>query len=150
MSSFLPETEKWLDRVIIGKLKDKDGNEYYGFRLTDKFGRINLDTDKSGELYLRRKLRISNFTTNKVYPMGQDKTVYQNVEYDDWNEDRVTLGIVETYKRSGSLNNGNLSFEPAKEVMDDDYSSADYLTKVFSIRTNSQLKLEPFKAEHIE
>ncbi len=151
MSSFLPETGKWLDRVIIGKLQDKNGNDYYGFRLTDKFGRINLDTDRSGELYLRRKLRISNFTTNKIYPIdSEEKIVYQNVEYDDWSEDRVTLGIVETYKRNGTLANGNLTFEPAKEEMDNDYSSAEYLTKVFSIRTNAQVKLEPFKAEHIE
>ena len=61
MSEYFADEDTWRDKVIIGRLEDKNGGQYYGFRLKNNNNEIVLDTNDSGELYLKNKLRISNF-----------------------------------------------------------------------------------------
>jgi hypothetical protein len=54
MSEFSVSENKWLDKVIIGRLSDINGNEYYGFRLNNNENQTVMETNDSGELYLKR------------------------------------------------------------------------------------------------
>jgi hypothetical protein len=67
MSEFSVSENKWKDRVIIGRLDDLNGNQYYGFRLKNENNEIVMDTNDRGELYLKNKLRISNFNDMEAY-----------------------------------------------------------------------------------
>jgi hypothetical protein len=67
MSEFSVAENKWKDRVIIGRLDNTDGEEYYGFRLKNEDNEIVMDTNDRGELYLKNKLRISNFNDMETY-----------------------------------------------------------------------------------
>jgi hypothetical protein len=46
------------------------GEKTYGFRLMNEDGEIVMDTNSRGELYLKRKLRISNFSNETSYDPG--------------------------------------------------------------------------------
>jgi hypothetical protein len=72
MSEYSVAENKWKDRVIIGRLDDGKGDQYYGFRLKNENNEIVMDTNDRGELYLKNKLRISNFS---------DSSSYYGVEY---------------------------------------------------------------------
>lgn len=139
----------WQDQVIIGRMQDiNNKNYYYGFRLLDKSGTIVLDTDQTGELYLRKKLRISNFNDpmvkngsvkwdeNGELTFEGEKEVYSS-------RDRVTLGIVDTYKRE----NGN--YLKTEESLVGTYSSQTYLTKIMSIKTNTAVGLEQWQGNEM-
>ena len=134
----------WRDRVVIGRMTDITTNEQtYGFRLINENGEIVMDTNLQGELYLKRKLRISNFTNEIRYDQDLkydengnivqgDNPSFKNVE------DRVTLGIVDTYDRQDSYKKVELSGV---------YSSSQYLTKVFSVKSNDTIEIEQFNEE---
>jgi hypothetical protein len=63
----------------------------------------------------------------------------------EWNstfihpKDRVTLGIVDVYKRGDNY----VKIEAPQKT----YSSVDYLTKVFSVKANGNVGLEQFTDE---
>lgn len=131
----------WRDRVVIGRMTDITTNEQtYGFRLINENGEIVMDTNLQGELYLKRKLRISNFTNEIRYDQDLkydengnivqgDKPTFTNVE------DRVTLGIVNTYDRQDNYKKIELSGP---------YNSSRYLTKVLSVKSNDTVGIEQF------
>lgn len=116
-------SDAWQDRIVIGKLQDSE-KEYYGFRIIDADGNKVLNTDDRGQLYLRHKLHISHF--NDEYGTVTEDNVTIDKKLDQTN---ITLGIVKAYKRNenGGYNKG--------EDLHDNYSSLDYLTKVFSVKS---------------
>lgn len=203
MSEFSDRNNAWMDKVIIGRLSDNGGNEYYGFRLKNDDDQIVMETNENGELYLKRKLRISNFSDISTYDSfiyseekfsysikdeqgnvihtertepyykkytvnerGQNYIEYYNLtdfsepfyieENDDvdWRDfvsdpqDRVTLGIVDIYKRGIIEQNkeGFVKVPMPKEI----YSSTEYLTKVLSIKVNNNIGLEEFTEDNIK
>jgi hypothetical protein len=56
------EGSNWKDRLIIGRMTDKNNEEYYGFRILNNDNEVVMETEPDGELYLKRKLRIANFS----------------------------------------------------------------------------------------
>ena len=116
-------SDAWQDRIVIGKLQDSE-KEYYGFRIIDADGNKVLNTDDRGQLYLRHKLHISHF--NDEYGTVTEDNITKDKKLDQTN---ITLGIVKAYKRNenGGYNKG--------EDLHDNYSSLDYLTKVFSVKS---------------
>ena len=77
MSEYSDDQSRWIDRVVIGRLNNGD---YYGFQLKNSEGQVVMETGDSGELYLKRKLRISNFgDEDTIEPYGW---VYQCDEKD--------------------------------------------------------------------
>jgi hypothetical protein len=205
MSEYFAAEHQWKDKVIIGRLSDNSGNEYYGFRLKGNDNQIVMETNDSGELYLKEKLRISNFNDTAAYrgfeyvedgePKGTNNiTTYyyqyttgvipdyykptnpsevdRNKNYDyigkfiayydiNWQlilqepttvdfgdfisntQDRVTLGVVDTYRRNYIDDLGEHK-RFLQETVRGTYSSLDYLTKVMSIKTNGFVGSEPF------
>ena len=68
MSEYSDEQSRWIDRVVIGRLNSEDR---YGFQLKNSSDQVVMETDDTGELYLKRKLRISNFGNEMtVQPYG--------------------------------------------------------------------------------
>ena len=87
MSEFSSEERKWKDKVVIGRLHDKNGLEYYGFRLQNNNNEIVMETNESGELYLKRKLRISNFGDIQSYDTLEyvnEQLEYNGEVYEDY------------------------------------------------------------------
>lgn len=193
MSEFSDRNNAWMDKVIIGRLSDNGGNEYYGFRLKNDDDQIVMETNENGELYLKRKLRISNFSDISTYDSfiySTDSITVEDIEYKeyykkytvnergqnyieyynltdfsepfyieenddvDWRDfisdpqDRVTLGIVDIYKRGIIEQNkeGFVKVPIPKEI----YSSTEYLTKVLSIKVNNNIGLEQFTEDNIK
>lgn len=148
--SVFDEDIGWQDRVIIGSMSDiLTGEKTYGFRLVNADGEIVMDTNLRGELYLKRKLRISNFANETSYNPGlyydENGNVQYNPEqvYSSNTDDRVTLGIVDIYERTGEG-----IFTPAEP--EGVYKSSQYLTKVLSIKVNDIIGNEPFTQEQID
>lgn len=214
MSEYSDDQSRWIDRVVIGRLNSEDR---YGFQLKNSSDQVVMETDDTGELYLKRKLRISNFREEDTYePCGwvyEGEEIQVNLDFSDeqlsdlWNDglkqkeengvviyyftdyfykyenniidnngykqeqnlinyytiknnilfatketpinwknnikkqlDRVSLGIVDTYSRSNNFDKVNV---------DGVYSSSEYLTKVFSIKSNATLPTEQFAEENI-
>jgi hypothetical protein len=169
MSEYSYSNQQWQDRVIIGRMEDNNGETYYGFRLKDSTGATVMDTNDRGELYLKEKLRISNFDNNQqaesqyIYDKAsggyyayfeEDGKIYKHFFDENYNEignkeetslkwsdiykdpqDRVSLGIVNVYKREGDryIKTG---------IPKNTYSSINYLTKVFSVKANGNVGLE--------
>ena len=68
MSEYSDDQSRWIDRVVIGRLNSEDR---YGFQLKNSSDQVVMETDDTGELYLKRKLRISNFgEDNTIEPYG--------------------------------------------------------------------------------
>jgi hypothetical protein len=84
MSEFSVAENKWKDRVIIGRLDDGAEGQYYGFRLQNENNEIVMDTNDRGELYLKNKLRISNFNDMETY------SPYECIEEEDENGNIIT------------------------------------------------------------
>ena len=121
----------WQDRLIIGKLQD-GAEPYYGFRIIDDNKNVVLNTDDKGRLYLRHKLYISHF--NDEYGTITETKEVDGVEVSYTTDTRldqtnVALGIVKAYRR-----NENNGYDQGVEMYDN-YSSLDYLTKVFSVKS---------------
>lgn len=176
MSEYSYSNQQWQDRVIIGRMEDNNGETYYGFRLKDSTGATVMDTNDRGELYLKEKLRISNFDNNQqaesqyIYDKAsggyyayfeEDGKIYKHFFDENYNEignkeetslkwsdiykdpqDRVSLGIVNVYKREGDsyIKTG---------IPKNTYSSINYLTKVFSVKANGNVGLEQFSNDQI-
>ena len=129
------EENDWQDRVIIGRMSDiLTGEQTYGFRLINEDGEIVMDTNLRGELYLKRKLRISSFMNETTFDQQLKYDEEGNIVREEGKEgqllntdDRVTLGIVDIYNRE------DLSIANPSGL----YNSAEYLTKVFSIKVNN-------------
>ena len=148
MSTYSYDSNLWQDQLIIGKMKDElTGDDYYGFRILNEDNEIVLDTNQRGELYLKRKLSISRFANELSYKGGLKYDNEGNIYYDETSEnqsstnDRVTLGIVDVYSRSGGYKKVDISGA---------YSSEDYLTKIFSVRANGHTKLEQFTENQLD
>lgn len=132
----------WQDRVIIGRMADiLSGEQTYGFRLVNEDGEIVMDTNLRGELYLKRKLRISSFLNETTFDQQLEYDANGNIIRQDGKEgqlintdDRVTLGIVDVYKRE------DLTLANPTGL----YNSAEYLTKVFSVKVNDGVGEEQF------
>lgn len=142
--SVFDEDIGWQDRVIIGSMSDiLTGEKTYGFRLVNADGEIVMDTNLRGELYLKRKLRISNFANETSYNPGLSYDENGNIQYNPEQvyssntDDRVTLGIVDIYERTGEG-----TFAPAEP--EGVYKSSQYLTKVLSIKVNDIIGNEWF------
>lgn len=116
-------SDAWQDRIVIGKLQNNE-EEYYGFRIIDDNNNIVLNTDDRGQLYLRHKLHISHFN-DEMGTITEGDTIKDK----KLGQTNVTLGIVKAYKRNedGGYDKG--------EDLHEDYSSLDYLTKVFSVKS---------------
>lgn len=114
----------WLDRIIIGKIEDEGADPYYGFRIIDDSGNVVLNTDDRGQLYLRHKLYISHFNDEYGVVSNDEGTMIDSL----LDQTNVTLGIVKAYKRTKD------GYEDGEDVFDN-YSSLDYLTKVFSVKS---------------
>ena len=145
---------EWKEQVVIGKLKNLSGQEYYGFRLLDSYGAAVMETNQEGELYLKKKLRISNFKEPVYINQGIDSSHSVHGETERFAtsanlyepEDRVTLGIVETYERQYDTR-GNLIKYALQTGLSGAYSSANYLTKIMSIKINEKVNLKNNKYE---
>lgn len=114
----------WLDRIIIGKIEDEGADPYYGFRIIDDSGNVVLNTDDRGQLYLRHKLYISHFNDEYGVVSNDEGTMIDSL----LDQTNVTLGIVKAYKRTKD------GYEDGEDIFDN-YSSLDYLTKVFSVKS---------------
>ena len=128
-------SDAWQDRIVIGKLQDGE-EEYYGFRIIDDRQNVVLNTDDRGQLYLRHKLHISHFNDEYGTVTEDDTTIDKKLD-----QTNVTLGIVKAYKRNlikTHNSNGEVEetygYEKGQDLHDD-YSSLDYLTKVFSVKS---------------
>ena len=176
MSEYSYSNQQWQDRVIIGRMEDNNGETYYGFRLKDSTGATVMDTNDRGELYLKEKLRISNFDNNQqtesqyIYDKAsggyyayfeENGKIYKHFFDENYNEigikeetsekwsdiykdpqDRVSLGIVNIYKREGKK-------YKKTGIPKNTYSSINYLTKVFSVKANGNIGLEQFNEAQI-
>jgi hypothetical protein len=82
----------------------------------------------------KQKIKVKRYyTTNDGILF---RTEYTDINWEDGIQnqlDRVTLGIVDTYSRSNNYDKMNV---------DGVYSSSEYLTKVFSIKSNATLPTE--------
>lgn len=143
------EGSNWKDRLIIGRMTDKNNEEYYGFRILNNNNEVVMETEPDGELYLKRKLRIANFSP--TYAAVDTDTLIQQTDengdttYVDPNPDirnlesRVNLGIVELFRRNITSVDGNRITTYTKEdTIPNYYDSATYLTKVLSIAANME------------
>lgn len=62
-----------IDKIKIGQITTKDNKIAYGLQLKDDTGTITMETDDSGRLWLRDKLRISDTVSIGVLETGKDK-----------------------------------------------------------------------------
>ena len=77
-----------IDKIKIGQITTKDNKIAYGLQLKDDTGTITMETDDSGRLWLRDKLRISNAVSIGVLETGKEKNQIFNsnnnfIIYDD-------------------------------------------------------------------
>lgn len=95
--------DKVIDKIRIGQITTKDNKIAYGLQLKDDNNTITMETDDSGQLWLRDKLRISDNVSIGVLETGKEKNQIFNsndnfIVYDD--------GTVEA--KSGTFE-GNIS-----------------------------------------
>lgn len=77
-----------IDKIRIGQITTKDNKVAYGLQLKDDTGTTTMETDDSGRLWLRDKLRISNAVSIGVLETGKEKNQIFNsnnnfIVYDD-------------------------------------------------------------------
>lgn len=77
-----------IDKIKIGQITTKDSKVAYGLQLKDDTGTTTMETDDSGRLWLRDKLRISNAVSIGVLETGKEKNQIFNsnnnfIIYDD-------------------------------------------------------------------
>ena len=80
--------DKVIDKIRIGQITTKDNKVVYGLQLKDDTGAITMETDDSGQLWLRDKLRISDTVSIGVLETGKEKNQIFNsnnnfIVYDD-------------------------------------------------------------------
>jgi hypothetical protein len=65
--------DKVIDKIRIGQITTKDNKVAYGLQLKDDTGATTMETDDSGQLWLRDKLRISDTVSIGVLETGKDR-----------------------------------------------------------------------------
>lgn len=80
--------DKVIDKIRIGQITTKDNKVVYGLQLKDDTGATTMETDDSGQLWLRDKLRISSAVSIGVLETGKEKNQIFNsnnnfIVYDD-------------------------------------------------------------------
>lgn len=80
--------DKVIDKIRIGQITTKDNKVVYGLQLKDDTGATTMETDDSGQLWLRDKLRISSTVSIGVLETGKEKNQIFNsnnnfIVYDD-------------------------------------------------------------------
>lgn len=80
--------DKVVDKIRIGQITTKDNKVVYGLQLKDDTGATTMETDDSGQLWLRDKLRISSTVSIGVLETGKEKNQIFNsnnnfIVYDD-------------------------------------------------------------------
>lgn len=65
--------DKVVDKIRIGQITTKDNKVVYGLQLKDDTGATTMETDDSGQLWLRDKLRISDTVSIGVLETGRDR-----------------------------------------------------------------------------
>lgn len=80
--------DKVIDKIRIGQITTKDNKVVYGLQLKDDTGATTMETDDSGQLWLRDKLRISDTVSIGVLETGKEKNQIFNsnnnfIVYDD-------------------------------------------------------------------
>lgn len=65
--------DKVVDKIRIGQITTKDNKVAYGLQLKDDTGATTMETDDSGQLWLRDKLRISDTVSIGVLETGKDR-----------------------------------------------------------------------------
>ena len=65
--------DKVIDKIRIGQITTKDNKVAYGLQLKDDTGTTTMETDDSGQLWLRDKLRISDTVSIGVLETGKDR-----------------------------------------------------------------------------
>lgn len=120
--------KKVIDKIRIGQVITKDNKAAYGLQLKDDTGTITMETDDSGHLWLRDKLRISNvkyektkdlsFVEGKTYYKKESDGTYSTVKpseisIEDCYELKnsgVSIGVLETGKEKNQIFNSNNNF----------------------------------------
>lgn len=120
--------KKVIDKIRIGQVTTKDNKIAYGLQLKDDTGTITMETDDSGRLWLRDKLRISNVKYEKTKDLSfvKGKTYYKKesdgtysivkpseISIEDCYELKnsgVSIGVLETGKEKNQIFNSNNNF----------------------------------------
>lgn len=120
--------KKVIDKIRIGQVITKDNKVTYGLQLKDDTGTITMETDDSGHLWLRDKLRISNVKYEKTKDLSfvEGKTYYKKesdetysivkpseISIEDCYELKnsgVSIGVLETGKEKNQIFNSNNNF----------------------------------------
>jgi hypothetical protein len=120
--------KKVIDKIRIGQVITKDNKAAYGLQLKDDTGTITMETDDSGHLWLRDKLRISNVKYEKTKDLSfvEGKTYYKKesdgtysivkpseISIEDCYELKnsgVSIGVLETGKEKNQIFNSNNNF----------------------------------------
>ena len=117
-----------VDKIRIGQITTKDNKVVYGLQLKDDTGATTMETDDSGQLWLRDKLRISDvkyektkdasFIEGKTYYKKESDGTYSiakpsEISIEDCYELKnsgVSIGILETGKEKNQIFNSNNNF----------------------------------------
>lgn len=117
-----------VDKIRIGQITTKDNKVVYGLQLKDDTGATTMETDDSGQLWLRDKLRISDvkyektkdtsFIEGKTYYKKESDGTYSiakppEISIEDCYELKnsgVSIGILETGKDRYQVFNSNNNF----------------------------------------
>lgn len=120
--------DKVIDKIRIGQITTKDNKVAYGLQLKDDTGATTMETDDSGQLWLRDKLRISDIKYEKTKDTSfiEGKTYYKKesggtysiakpseISIKDCYELKnsgVSIGILETGKEKNQIFNSNNNF----------------------------------------
>lgn len=117
-----------VDKIRIGQITTKDNKVVYGLQLKDDTGATTMETDDSGQLWLRDKLRISDIKYEKTKDTSfiEGKTYYKKesdgtysiakpseISIEDCYELKnsgVSIGVLETGKDRYQIFNSNNNF----------------------------------------
>lgn len=117
-----------VDKIRIGQIATKDNKVVYGLQLKDDTGATTMETDDSGQLWLRDKLRISDvkyektkdasFIDGKTYYKKESDGTYSiakpsEISIEDCYELKnsgVSIGVLETGKDRYQVFNSNNNF----------------------------------------
>lgn len=120
--------DKVVDKIRIGQITTKDNKVVYGLQLKDDTGATTMETDDSGQLWLRDKLRISDIKYEKTKDTSfiEGKTYYKKesdgtysiakpseISIEDCYELKnsgVSIGVLETGKDRYQVFNSNNNF----------------------------------------
>lgn len=78
-----------VDKIRIGQITTKDNKVVYGLQLKDDTGATTMETDDSGQLWLRDKLRISDY----IYELTSDTIPVSGKIYYEKNSDGIYKAI---------------------------------------------------------